>query len=129
MASPRGAGPSAAAVSGPPSHPPANAAAIGWGQRPTLAAEPEFAGTRDQWLQLHADDLVERMQRWAADLDAREAQLNARASLQDHRERRARLEQQELANELAEQERSIERLRKELEAQARRLAFRDEPAV
>ena len=69
------------------------------------------------------DVKVERLQAWATDLDAREAQLNARASLQDHRERRFRLRQQDTETELAEQRRSVGRLRQELEAQARRLAF------
>jgi hypothetical protein len=77
------------------------------------------------WLELHAAELVDQLQAWASDLDAREAQLNARASLQDLRERQFRLQQQDLATELAEQRRSIERLRAETEAHARRLAFRD----
>ncbi len=92
---------------------------------PDSAAEFDSA---DDWLRLHATDLIDRLQSWASDLDARESQLNARASLQDHRERCFRLQQQDVATELAEQQRSIERLRQESEAQARRLAFADEPA-
>lgn len=83
----------------------------------------------EAWLRLHASDLVDRLQSWASDLDAREAQLNARSSLQDHRERRFRLHQQDVSTELAEQQRAIERLRREVEAQARRLAFLSEPAA
>lgn len=79
--------------------------------------------TSDVLLNLHAIDLVDRLQSWAADLDAREAQLNSRTSLQDHRERQFRLAQQDAETELAEQQRAIERLRREVEAQARRIAF------
>lgn len=87
---------------------------------------PIHVARRQDWLRLHGTDLVDRLQAWATDLDAREAQLNARSSLQDHRERRFRLHQQDVATELAEQQRSIGRLRNELEAQARRLAFLSE---
>ena len=79
--------------------------------------------TPEDWLPLHATELVDRIQAWASDLDDREAQLNARSSLQDLRERKFRLHQQDVAIELAEQKRSIDRLRREIEAQARRLAF------
>ena len=82
---------------------------------------------QDEWLRLHATDLIDRLRAWASDLDAREAQLNSRTSIQEHRERRFRLRQQDLATELAEQQRSIERLRHEIEAQARRLAFQNDP--
>ena len=86
----------------------------------------ETTPSPEQWLELQSIDLVTRLQAWASDLDAREAQLNARASLQDHRERRWRLRQQGLEIELAERQRSIERLRGEIEAHARRLAFLDD---
>ncbi len=81
---------------------------------------------QDEWLRLHATDLIDRLRAWASDLDAREAQLNSRTSIQEHRERHFRLRQQDLATELAEQQRSIERLRQEIEAQARRLAFQND---
>jgi hypothetical protein len=95
------------------------------GSNQTDASKPEPANlpSPEDWLRLQASDLVDRLQAWASDLDAREAQLNARASLQDHRERRFRLRQQDAETELAEQQRSIGRLRHELQAQARRLAF------
>lgn len=76
----------------------------------------------DDWLRLHAADLISRLQHWAADLDAREAQLNARTSIQEHRERRFRLRQQDISTEMAEQQRSIARLHRDLEAQVRRRA-------
>jgi hypothetical protein len=92
------------------------------------ASETDLASKED-WLRLHATDLLDRLQTWASDLDAREAQLNARLSVQDHRERRFRIHQHDVATELAEQQRSIERLRAENKAQARRLAFQsDSPA-
>jgi hypothetical protein len=90
------------------------------------SAPAESLSKPHDWLRLHAGELVDRLQAWATDLDAREAQLNARTSLQDHRERRFRLQQQDAATELAEQQRSIERLRVEIETQARRLAFQDD---
>jgi hypothetical protein len=93
---------------------------------PRKSAGAAALPTPDEWLRLHAGELVDRLQAWASDLDSREAQLNARTSLQDHRERRFRLQQQDAATELAEQQRSIERLRREIEAQARRLAFQED---
>ncbi len=78
---------------------------------------------QEQWLGLQAADLIERLQAWESDLDAREAQLNARAALQEHRERQFRLEQQAATTDLAEQARASQRLHAELKAQARRLAF------
>ena len=83
------------------------------------------AADREAWLGLQASDLIGRLQVWADELDAREARLNVQASLQDSRERQFRLRQQDSLADLAEQRRSIERLRIEMEAQARRLAFRD----
>lgn len=132
MAGPRGGGPSVGAVPITPSPNTSDLANMGGSDdfqvsrspKPQLVSEP----ASEEWLRLHANDLIDRLQTWAADLDSREAQLNARASLQDHRERRSRLQQQDLATQLAEQERSVERLRKQIEAQARRLAFRDESA-
>ncbi|GAA4472598.1 hypothetical protein [Novipirellula rosea] len=78
---------------------------------------------REQWLGLQAADLIERLQAWESDLDAREAQLNSRAALQEHRERQFRLEQQAASTDLAEQTRAAQRLHADLKAQARRLAF------
>ncbi|TWU56244.1 hypothetical protein [Rubripirellula reticaptiva] len=83
----------------------------------------EQSDANQEWLKLQATDLIDRLQAWAADLDAREAQLNVRASVQDHRERQFRMVQQDAVTELAEQKRSAERLRTELQSQARRMAF------
>ena len=80
---------------------------------------------RHRWLRLHASDLIERIQHWSDSVDSRESMLNARTAQQERRERQFRLKQQDLAVELDEQRRSIERLRRELETQTRRLAFLD----
>lgn len=79
----------------------------------------------DSWLQLHATDLIDRLSGWSADLDSREAELNARTAKQDLRERQFRLQQQIAQTEMDEQQRSIDRLRDQIQAQARRLAFQD----
>ncbi len=95
---------------------------------PVEAADSEdFSGAalkREQvWLQLHAAELISRLQVWAEDLDAREAQLNARTAILEHRERQLRLHRQTVELELAEQKRSLEREIQQLRAAARRLAF------
>ncbi|TWU59184.1 hypothetical protein Poly51_19700 [Rubripirellula tenax] len=77
----------------------------------------------DDWLRLHAAELIDHLQAWSMDLDAREAQLNSRSSHQDHRERQFRLIQQDATAELAEKQRAIDRIRTEIHAQARRMAF------
>jgi predicted DNA binding CopG/RHH family protein len=86
-------------------------------------AGDEISTDGEQWLRLHATDLIDHLQSWSADLDARESQINLRASMQDHRERQFRLLQQDASAEMAEQQRAIDRLRSEIQTQARRLAF------
>jgi hypothetical protein len=80
---------------------------------------------REAWLEFQAADLISRLQTWSDELDTREARLNVQASLQDSRERQFRLRQQDAIRDLTEQQRSMERLRSEIESQVRRLAFRD----
>ncbi len=87
-----------------------------------LSEEPQ-AGPH-LWLALHADDLIDRMQAWASKLDSRESQLNLYSALQDQRERQFRMKQQDILAQLSEQQRSVDRLRERMEAQARRLTFR-----
>ena len=92
------------------------------------AGPAETAGEELQphgWLDLHAAELIDRLQQWADDLDSREAQLNARSARQDLRERQFRMHQHDVSTAMAEQQREDERLRGLLEAQARRLAFQD----
>ncbi len=104
------------------------AAAIGQHTPPPLSAPPDrsIGPAEDAWLQLHAEELIGRLQGWAAELDAREAQLNARISRQESRERQFRLQQQDALTDQAEQQRSIERLKRQLELQVRQLAFRQQ---
>jgi len=85
--------------------------------------EEEQDTITQNWLQLHAGELIERLRQWSADLDYREAELNARTAKQDSRERQFRLLQQTAQQELDEQQRAIDRLRKQMQDQARRLAF------
>ena len=77
----------------------------------------------EEWLRLQARDLIERLQRWSADLDHRQAQLNAAMAQQDVRERQFRTRQLESAAELDRRQEAIDALRTQLNAQARRLAF------
>ncbi len=79
--------------------------------------------TSQQMLRLHAAALIQRLQAWANDLDAREANLNARAAIQEHGERSFRLKRQSFEIDMAEQERRIQRLKERIEQHARRLAF------
>ncbi len=53
---------------------------------------PDRQARREQWLRLHASDLIDRLQAWSLDLDAREAQLDARLAAQRHSEHRARMQ-------------------------------------
>ncbi|TWT76341.1 hypothetical protein CA13_68350 [Planctomycetes bacterium CA13] len=74
-------------------------------------------------LKLHGEELIERLQNWAADLDAREATLNSRAALQEHRERQFRVQQQSTLAELAEQARAAKRAEVAIRHRARQMAF------
>lgn len=76
-------------------------------REPLRAAETPPAGN---WLRWHAEDLIEQLQRWAEDLEARQAQINAISAAQDQRERQLRVRQSDVAAEVAEQQRAIERL-------------------
>ena len=83
----------------------------------------------ESWLTLHATDLIDRLTHWADDLDVREAVLNARIAKQETRERQFRLLQQAAQAEMDEQQRAIDRLRAQIQDQARRLVFQDVPVV
>ncbi len=83
----------------------------------------EPADEPSAWLHLEAVDLIAKLQQWEAELDAREAQLNVRSAIEEHRERQFRVEQQSAIADLAEQSRAMERIEAELRSRARRLAF------
>ncbi|TWU45635.1 hypothetical protein Q31b_08110 [Novipirellula aureliae] len=87
------------------------------------AHQPCDVEAHPEWLSLHSDDLIERLQAWAADLDAREVQLNHRAAMQDQRERQFRMTQQGIAAELKEKQLAAEKRESELRRKARQLAF------
>ena len=85
---------------------------------------------------MHAQDLIVHLRRWAADLDHREATLNAWSAQQDLRERDLQTRRQLWSAEMAEQRRALgrlrdetERLRGDLQRQARRLAFEQAPTI
>lgn len=78
---------------------------------------------QDDWLRAHAADLIGHLQSWSMSLDQREASLNARIAMHDHRERQFRIQRSELAEQLASGQARVDQLRKQLEARARRLSF------
>ena len=80
----------------------------------------------EQWLREHSADLITHLQGWAESLSAREAQLNAQTALLEHRERQFRVWRRDRSEQIAESQQRIDRLRTQIEAQARRLAFRDQ---
>lgn len=84
--------------------------------------EAEMAA-RESLLRLHAADLIERLQVWSSDLDARESQINSRAALQDHRERQFRLWAQSRRADLEDSIRAAEERAEELCEAARRLTL------
>lgn len=89
--------------------------------QPDLADQLQY---REQsWLQLHAIELIERLQAWSEDLDRREAHLNSRTALHEHRERQLRLQHQTSQLELGEMKSILEREVNEVRAAARRIAF------
>ncbi len=77
----------------------------------------------DDWLRLHASELIERLQAWADDLDRREAHLNSRTALLEHRERQLRLQEQNAQCELVAMKSALQREVNEVRAVARRIAF------
>jgi len=86
-------------------------------------APPCDGAAHSDWLSLHSDDLIERLQAWGADLDAREAELNHRAAMQDQRERQFRMTQQAIIASLKEKQLAAETTENELRRKARQLAF------
>ena len=80
-------------------------------------------GRREDWLRLHSSELIDRLQSWSDVLDAREASLNAREATLEHRQRQVRTQRRESEDYFAEQQTRLERIRKQVKAHARRLAF------
>ncbi|MEM9643786.1 MAG: hypothetical protein AAF989_02235 [Planctomycetota bacterium] len=78
---------------------------------------------RDQWLRLHACDLIGRLQEWTDRLDERESSLNIREAQLDQLQRRQRLSKQQVAEEIDSQKRELRRLRAQVATETRRAAF------
>lgn len=89
-----------------------------------LSSPPDHSQL-DDWLRLHAADLIAHLQRSAESLDAREARLNAQIATHERREREFRLWSESQRTELEELRAEAERLRAELKAAARRVALSD----
>ena len=124
---PNAPGPSRPVLAGPSNDPPslgAHAADAPAGAGDHINSKSGNQDPQD-WLQLHADDLIDRLRGWQQELDAREAQLNAREAQQEQRERNFRVQAQSEQAEFEEQSRSMERLKLKIEAEARRLIFRN----
>lgn len=86
------------------------------------AEDADFAAG-EMLLRLHAAELIDRLQRWACDLDVRQSQLNLQSASQDHRERQFRLWMQAREAELQERLEGAEQREKALRDSARRLAL------
>lgn len=89
---------------------------------PIDADEGDFAAS-EALLRLHATELIDRLQEWSRDLDARQSQLNLQSASQDQRERQFRLWTQAREAELQERLRVAEERDKELRESAHRLAL------
>ena len=74
----------------------------------------------DELLRLHAADLIAELRAWIGDIDARESQLNARAALQDLRERQFRAWEHSQRRQWEEAQRQSQRQHDELQNALRR---------
>jgi hypothetical protein len=80
-------------------------------------------------LSCHAEDLVDRLQHWQAELDAREAQLNARDALFDLQVRQFRLWEQQQRAQAAETVRAATSSNEELKQALRRRIIAETPVA
>ncbi len=67
-----------------------DSSAVHVGQQDSQPSSESQQAWHESLLNLHAADLVQHLQRWSLEIDAREAQLNARSALQDLQERQFR---------------------------------------
>ncbi|MEM1228358.1 MAG: hypothetical protein AAGJ40_21925 [Planctomycetota bacterium] len=89
-------------------------------------ASPSFdrdVADGDQWLKLHARDLIDRVQSWANDLQRREDHLTRQLLEHDRARRALRKEMQKERDELSRQADELGRLRVNLERQAHIIAL------
>ena len=75
----------------------------------------------------HADDLVEFLQRWSEELDARSARLHADMATHERRERAFRLWMQNRRSEHEARLADFQQAQSRVEAAARRFAIELEP--
>jgi len=78
--------------------------------------------SQEDWLSLHAADLIRNIQNWADALDSREMQLDARVLRHEQLERRFRLRWQDFELDLSKQRNAIDQLQHEFDSQSRQLA-------
>lgn len=76
----------------------------------------------EQWLDLHAIDLIDRLTEWSDELSVREANLNAREASWERQARRLRMQFQETQWELDQLAASLNQERLDLIEQHQRLA-------
>ncbi|WP_145343597.1 hypothetical protein [Rosistilla ulvae] len=98
--------------------------------RPPTAGKPQADGDNDDrlphpleaLLPNHLHELIGKLQAWSDVLDRREAELNSRVALFEHRQRTYRMREQSQSFVLEEQERSLQRQHQALRDDLRRLA-------
>lgn len=81
---------------------------------------PEFP---EGLLEEHSADLISRLQEWSSDLDRRESEINARTAKLEHEERLQRMESQVDAVDRREEVQSLERRRKDLQEEIKRMSL------
>jgi len=84
--------------------------------------ESEDASLADELLSLHAGQIIQQLQQWSAELDAREAELNARAAILANQERRIRTRLRSQRADLEERLRATKRKETELADRLHRIA-------
>ncbi|QDV11587.1 hypothetical protein CA51_14570 [Rosistilla oblonga] len=70
----------------------------------------------------HARELIDKLQSWSEVLDRREAELNSRVALFEHRQRTHRMREQSRSSMMEEQERALQRQHQALRDDLRRFA-------
>jgi len=85
------------------------------------ATQNQQGGRHQDWLTLHAADLIRKIQNWADALDSRKIQLDARVLRHEQRERRFRLHCQDFESDLNRQRNAIDQLQQEFASQSRQL--------
>ncbi|QDV68153.1 hypothetical protein Poly24_18610 [Rosistilla carotiformis] len=99
--------------------------------RRPIVAVPETVGGEDDapvphpleaLLPNHLRELIDKLQDWGTTLDRREAELNARMAMFEHRQRTNRMREQSKTVAINELERSVERHHQAMHDDLRRMA-------